>query len=207
MSIEAFFFGNKNLDLGPANIYYNASIFTGDGGTDELFGGTQGLTINMAVEKADLTFDQYGTSPANRVATGQSLTVAASLVQLTTQRLENALQGFKSYESTGGSLLGFSWESVIGEADADIEKPLRLVLLSPTGTGEESTDPDDIIFIPNAAPMVEAEIAYDASSQRVIAITWNCYRRSKYISSVSGKELFMFSQSMLNSGLVIAGTT
>ncbi|HUS89445.1 MAG TPA: hypothetical protein VMW91_08790 [Desulfosporosinus sp.] len=204
MSNEAFFFGNKNLDLGPANIYYDASIFTGDGGTDVLFGGTQGLTINMAVEKADLTYDQYGTSPANRVATGQSLTVAASLVQLTTQRMENALQGFVSYENTGGSLIGFSWESILGEADSDIEAPLKVVLVN---AGIESTDPDNIIYIPNAAPMVESELSYDAATQRVLAITWNCYRRSGFISSVSGKELFLFSQSMLDNGLVIPGTT
>jgi hypothetical protein len=206
MSNLSNFYGDSNMTLGPANIYYNPSIGSLYVGTDLALGGTQGLSIAKAIEKGDLTKDQYGTSPANRVVTGQSQTVTASLVELTLERLNAIMQGFEHYTATGGATLGFSWEDVLGQADDKIEKPLKFALIEGDG---ETTDPDKIIYIPNAAPMVDTEISYDASTQRVLALDWNCYRRPKWKSTVTGKELFLFSQSMVDNGLVAydPGTT
>jgi hypothetical protein len=203
MSNLSNFFGESDMTLGPANIIYNPTIFTGDGGTDIALGGTQGLSISQVVEKGDLTKDQYGTSVANRVVTGQGLTVTASLVELTLERIEAILQGFTHYQATGGATIGFAWENVLGARDSAIETPLKFVLVE---GGIETTDPDKIIYIPNAAPMVDTELTFDAATQRVLALEWNCYRRPKYTSSISGKELFYFSQSMLDNGLVVLGT-
>jgi len=204
MSNLSNFFGDGNMTLGPANIYYDAPLVTGTGNGSNLFlGGTQGLSISISTEKADLTKDQYGTSAANRVVTGQSCTVTASLVELTLERLNATLQGFEHYLSTGGSTLGFAWENVLGQDDASIEKAYKIVLVE---AGSESTDPDKILYIPNMAPMVDTELVYDASSQRVMSLTWNAYRRPKYISAATGKELFVFSQSMLDNSLVTIAT-
>jgi hypothetical protein len=206
MSNLSNFYGDSNMTLGPANLYHNPSIGTIYTGENLLLGGTQGLAINKAIEKGDLTKDQYGTSPANRVVTGQSLSVSASLVELTLERLNASMQGFEHYIATGGATLGFSWEDVLGQSDDKIERPLKFVLIEGDG---ETTDPDKIIYVPNAAPMVDTEITFDASTQRVLALEWHCYRRPRWKSAVTGKEIFLFSQSMLDNGLVVydPGTT
>lgn len=203
MSNFVNFFGGRDLTLGPANLYYDPIIQTGDGGENLFLGGTQGLSLSPSVEKADLTKDQYGTSAADRVVTGQSLTLSASLVELQLDRLNAVLQGFEHYMSTGGSTLGFTWENVLGQADSDILKPMKIVLVK---AGNETTDPDEILYVCNTAPMVDTELVFDASSQRVLALEWHCYRRPKYVSAETGNELFWFSQSALNNGLVTIST-
>lgn len=203
MSNISNFFGDETLALGPANIYHNPSIGTLYTSTSSLFlGGTQGLSISQSIEKADLTYDQYGTSPANKQVTGQTLTISASLVQLTLDRINAILQGIEHYKNTAGATIGFSWESVLGQRDTSIEVPLKIILIDTDLGGIETTDADKIIYIPNAAPMVDTELSFDAATQRVMSLEWNGYRRSKWKSTTTGKELFYFSQSMVNNSLV-----
>jgi hypothetical protein len=199
------FFGGSNLTLGPADLIWDAPVFTGDTGLDLYLGGTQGLSIQKAIQKADLTKDQYGTSPANKVATGQDLMVTATLVELQLDRLEAVFPGFQHYTNTAGATIGFGWESVLGQKDSDIERVLKINLLNPNGT--RSTDPDKIIYIANAAPNVDTEIAFDPETQRAISIEFTGYRRPRFVSSVTGAELYYFSQSMVDNGIVVPGTT
>lgn len=205
MSNTSHFFGSTLLALGPANLYIDAPVETGDPGANTSLGGTQGMTITKQVNKVDLFYDQYGDSPANRVSTGQALQVKAGLVQTSLEILQAILQGFSWYDETGGISSGFAWTDTLYQSDRDITKVLKIAIIDPA-TGSESTDGDDIIFIPEIAPMVDTEVAYDAGTQRVFNTTLQAYKSTVWIEASTGKGVFYFSKSAVDEGRIIRST-
>jgi hypothetical protein len=193
------FFGDPFGDLGPYNFYWDAPILTGDPGANTYLGGTKGTTIAISDTKTDITWDQGGTDPQNRILTGRSVMVNLALAQATLVRIRALLQGFEIYGTAGAE--GFALSFSLGESDADVRKVLKAVKVI---GGVDSTDPNDIMFFPLAAPMVEgAETAGDAETQRQFAGSFYCYRSEEYLTAVSGKPCSGFSKAAIDNGHVV----
>lgn len=196
MSNSSNFFGDANGDLGPAKIIFDPVIQTGDTGQEISLGDTQGMTFRFTVSKTDLTSDQDGTEAFNRVSTGELCELEINLVKTSLEILQAVTQGFDSY--TGGSE-GASFAAAIGQDDLSIALPLELIKIE---GGVESADNDDKLIIPNAAPMTEAELVYDAGTQRVYNVKFRCYKSTTYVRAVDQKPLYAFLRSALNKGHV-----
>lgn len=196
MSSTTNFLGSANGALGPINIY----VITGDiqfdsAGTDTetYLGGTQGATLTFNQEKADIMYDQYGTKPANRVVVGEELSLEASLVQTTQARLAAVFQEFTSHAS------GFSQASAIGQDDISVVKSLKLIRVV---AGVNSTDADDTLYMPAAAPMGTASWSFDAATQRVTGVSFTCYKSTKYVRASDDAPLWFFTRSAIQDGFV-----
>ncbi len=196
MSNVANIFDRENGSIGPVNIYIDPVIETGDTGTNTLLAKTQGTTLRDITEKSDIVWDQNGTSPANKVATGHTVELDASIVGATLEQLAVVIQGFTSY--TGGAG-GATKRSVIGQDDLTISTPIELVLL--TGDVEE-TDNAFKLILPNAAIMSEPEWAFNAADQRVVSIKFFCYKSARYTDTATGGQLYYFTRDALDAGNV-----
>lgn len=196
MSNTSNFWGNTNGALGPAVVVVDPIVQTGDSGSAINLGDTQGVTVRFTQEKSDLTSDQDGTQPFNRVVTGELCEVECNLVKTSHTILEAVMQG---YTANASGAEGGQQASAIGEADLDIALPLGLTLFK---DGAASSDPDDELLFPLAAPMGEWEVAYDAGTQRVINVKFRCYKDPQYVDS-AGKPLFFFTREAVNNGHVI----
>lgn len=198
MSNISNFFGSSNGVIRPAFLYADATIGTGDPdpGSDVLLGGTQGLTLRFQEEKSPITYDQYGTSPANQVTTGETCEVEGSLVQTTLTRIEQVLAGATAHSS--GSE-GFTLASTVGQDDLSQAVKLKMALT----IGEvASTDPDEILIIPLATPQARAEWVFDAATQRVLNVMFKVYKSPNYVRTTDGAKLWAFTKRAWDMGHV-----
>ena len=169
------------LDLGPCNIYYD----TASGGENLNLGGVDQVTLRFGVEKTDLTTAQTGTDAADKVVTSSFCEIECGLAEATLERLAATVQGFE-VNTVGASIVGYSFGPAIGERDSSILKQLTLIRVL---DGIESTDPLDELVVFSAAANANAELTYDAASQRYIGTMFKAYR-SPTLTSVTGRPVF-----------------
>jgi hypothetical protein len=173
------------LDLGPCNLYWDCASGSAYG-TDGLnLGGVDQVTFRFGVEKTDLVTAQNGTDPADRVVTATMCEIECGLAEATLERLAAIFQGFETV-SSGGTIVGATFGASIGERDSSIVKEMRLVRII---DGAESTEPLDEVRVFKVAPASNAELVYDAASQRFIGTLFKAYRQST-ITSPTGKPTF-----------------
>lgn len=197
MSNDVHILGSKNGSLGPCNFYFDSPILAGDPGDDIFLGGTQGATLRYEQSKSPITYDQYGTEPANQVITGEKAELETNLVQTTLERIAAVLPGFVAHGAAADE--GASQASAIGLDDLTIAKVIRMVR---TFGGVELTGGDEILYFPLGAPMGTAEWTFDASTQRVLGVSFKFYRSPKYQRTTDGAHLWYFTQSALDNGHV-----
>jgi len=80
-----------------------------------------------------------------------------------------------------------------------IVKILKLVRVV---AGENSSDPDDTLYIPAAAPMGTANWAFDASTQRVLGSKFTAFKSTRYVRSSDDASLWYFTRSAIQDGYV-----
>lgn len=164
---------NANLlELGPANVYYDEN---GDG-VPELFLGAMGdeLAVTMATEASPLTAAQTGTVPQAKVVTGGSFKVTIPFKEIALRNFQRAFPNATYTSGVGGERVDFLPR--VGLNLRTIAKKMKIVKLL---GGTESTDPNDIMIIPLAAPAdTEVVIPFSPTEQRMITATFEAWPQS-----------------------------
>jgi len=152
------------LDLGPCAVWF------GTEDSEEDLGKTQGgvkVTFSQAV--ADLLSDQYGTEPEDQVLTGHGALISIPMADYSLANMATALH--KTLKVLGADS-GIKGDSVVGSKLSTYAKSL---LLKKYVDGVVSTDEDNWIRFPKAAPTGNIEIMFDGTTQRVIVSEFRAF--------------------------------
>lgn len=145
--------------LGPAQFWYKGS---------ELGKTHGGIRFRATENIVNVTYDQVGVTPWDRVQTGKIVVAEAAFANLS-HALMAALFGGEARIITGGATpacdqvldvqlgLGISHRTSGGEA-----------IIKPYVGGALSTDVCDWIHLPLTYPEVDMELVFDAETQRVM---------------------------------------
>jgi hypothetical protein len=151
------------LDLGPCRAYF------GTAGAEADLGKTQGgVKVQFMQGVADLKSDQNGTEPEDQMITGHGCTITVPLADYTLDSLATALGQTKK---TLGENAGIKGDSLVGTLKSTLAKSL---LLKKYVNGAISSDEDNWMQFPKAAPDGNFEITFDGENQRII----NCVFRA-----------------------------
>jgi len=166
------------LELGPCQVLF------GTAGSETDLGKTQGgVTVSFNTSVADLLSDQFGTAPEDQAITGQGATVTVPLAEYSVENLAIALNqtalDYGGDKGIKGSLLTGTF---LKSAKA------QSLLIKKYVNGVPSTDEDDWIRFPSAAPTGTFDIPYDAATQRVIEVTFTAYPDSNDVLYYIGDE-------------------
>ncbi len=150
-----------DMDLGPCAVYF------GTEGAEADLGRTQGgVRVAFITDVADLLSDQWGTQPEDGMITGQGARITVPLAEYTLDNIALAL----NQTVYGGGLIG--GERIVGTKMSSKAKSL---LLKKYVNGIVSTDAEDWMRFPNAAPEGNPEILFDGSTQRIVEIVFIAY--------------------------------
>jgi len=166
---------SENLDLGPCRVYW------GSGQTD--LGRTQGgVRIEFTEDVSDLLSDQYGSQPENQVITGHSATITVPLAEYTLDNLAIALN--QSVTALGGKH-GIKGSSLVGTKMTSVADEL---LLKKYVDGSISSDTENWVKFPKAAPVGNFEIAFDGTNQRIIEVVFRAFPNADDVLYFLGDE-------------------
>lgn len=164
----------EDLELGPCQVSF------GDEGYEVDLGCTQGgVRVTFTTDVGDLMCDQWGTQPYDQVITGQGARVTVPLAEITLDNLAIAL----NQEVVGNALI--EGERLVGTKMSTLGQSL---LLQKYVDGEVSTDPEDWMRFPVAAPIGSPEIVFSPSDQRVIEVEFACFPDANEILYYIGDE-------------------
>jgi len=165
------------LELGPCQVLF------GTAGSEADLGKTQGgVRITFSEDVADLLSDQYGTQPEDQVITGHSADIAMPLAEYSITNLALALNQTKKQL---GAQEGFKGSSLVG---TNLSTKGQSLLLKKYVSGVVSTDENDFIRFPVAAPTGSFEIPFDGSNQRIIEVTFKAFPDSNDVLYFIGDE-------------------
>jgi len=155
---------NPDLDLGPCQVLFGTYPNEVD------IGETQGgVRVAFGTPTAPLLTDQYGTEPQDEVITGMSAQVTVPLAEYTLNRLALALnQDVTTYDAEHG----IQGERLVGTKLSSFAQSLTLKKYV---DGVVSTDEEDWMRFPSAAPIGNFEISFDGSSQRIIEVIFKAF--------------------------------
>ena len=153
-----------SLDLGPCQVLFGTAAAEVD------IGKTQGgVRVAFSEDVADLMSDQYGSQPEDQMITGHTATVVTALADYSVENLATALN--QSMLSLG-SKEGFKGSSLVG---TKLSTKGQSLLLKKYVDGIVSTDENDWIRFPVAAPTGAFEVSFDGATQRVIEVTFQAF--------------------------------
>jgi hypothetical protein len=151
-----------NLELGPCQVWYGAAGAEADQGYS-----MGGVTLNIPMQTADLKADQLGDAPVNQVIIGQGpVEVEVPLAELTFANIVAAVPGAALI--TDGATPTKTRVQFVAPIGTDLVSLGKSLILKKIVAGVVSTDEDDWLTVPLAAPVTEVNQKYDASSQRVL---------------------------------------
>ena len=151
----------SDLDMGPCEVSF------GTAGAEAVLGRTQGgVRVAFITDVGDLLSDQWGTQPEDGMITGQGARITVPLAEYTIENLAIAL----NQSVVGGGLIG--GERLVGTKMSTMGASL---LLKKYVSGIVSTDEEDWMRFPEAAPEGNPEIVFDGSTQRIIEIVFIAY--------------------------------
>jgi len=152
------------LDLGPCRVYFGVAASEVD------LGKTQGgVRVTFAEDAADLMSDQFGTQPEDQVITGQSCEV---VVPMADYDLDNLAIALNQSELALGADSGIAGSVLVGTKRSSLAQSL---LLKKYVDGVISSDTQNWMRFPVAAPIGNVEVPFDGSTQRVIETTFKCF--------------------------------
>jgi len=196
--ITASILGKESLELGPANIYVKplivSSVATDWADVSDwiYLGETESSTLRLITSKTDLNSSQKGTRPADKVVTGQQAQIETNLGQAYLERLEEIQQGLY-LKKTGETVEQWQFTKRLGEQDSDVLFWVKMVKIN---AGIESTNLLDIAYM-KAAPMTEqAELTFDAATQRFYGLLLEAYENDTgayAVSDDSGRPAYAWS--------------
>jgi len=150
----------SGLDLGPCEVSF------GTEGAEADLGKTEGgVEIAFVTDVADLASDQYGTSPEDQVIVGQGATITVPLAEYTLENLAIALnQTLVGDGIDGANLVG-----------TKLSTKAQSLLIKKYVDGVVSTDEDDWMRFPSAAPQGSPTIRFSKSDQRIIEVVFTAF--------------------------------
>ena len=180
------FFGDKHGSLGPCNVYLDPD------GINLFLGATKDTKLPITQSLSDIMGDQYGTSPINKVFTGEELMLETELVRGTAERLSEVWQGFNMKKDSSGAITSIYYSSVVGLSQRQIAKPIRLVKVVGLAEATEGGALANSIVLLACAPHAEAEFPYDAATQRTVPIKFKVYPSDVYTDD-KGSPIYWYS--------------
>jgi hypothetical protein len=153
----------NNLEVGPANVYFDDVLLGYMGDT---------LALLISTEVVPLTGAQAGTSPINKVVSGGNVTVRVPFKEVTMQNFARAIPNAVLVTgATSGTRLDI--KNRVGFLLRSLAKKLVIKKII---AGQETTDPAHIIVIPEATP-AESEITFPFSptEQRILEVTFQAW--------------------------------
>lgn len=134
----------------------------------------EGVTFRYEPELADLTVDQYGTTPVDLVLTGETLEVVATLAEPSIQKLDFALASAKKEIGASETRLDIGHDAGYSLRDSEA----GVLVLHPIKNDAANLDEDVTIYkaVSNAA----VELAYKVDEQRVYEVTFRALIDESY---------------------------
>lgn len=129
-----------------------------------------GVEWSETEEKAEIVYDQTGAVPADRMSQGFRNEVLVPLAAVDLDLLA-FFPGVEKVTGTDGKVF-IRRVSRLGLLDSEALMELELIQYS---GGLPSTNPEDKITFPAAAPQVEGEKTFDAATQRAFPLRFFCY--------------------------------
>jgi len=150
----------SGLDLGPCQV-----LFGTEGAETDLGKTEGGVEVAFTTDVADLASDQHGTSPEDQVIVGQGATITVPLAEYTLENLATALnQTLDGDVIDGANLVG-----------TKMSTKAQSLLLKKYVNGAASTDQDDWMRFPKAAPQGNPTIRFNKSDQRIIEVVFTAF--------------------------------
>jgi hypothetical protein len=145
------------LELGPCQVLFGTEDSEVDLGKTE-----GGVVVTFATDVADLMSDQFGTAPEDQVVSGQKASVACPLADITLANLALALnQAMK----TLGADSGIAGGNIVG---TKLSTKAKSLLLKKYVNGAPSSDTQDWLRFPKAAPQGNFDYSFTKDGQRII---------------------------------------
>ena len=133
----------------------------------------EATAVNIAAAAAPITAHLTGTQPRDKVISGGSFQFAIPFKEMTLANFALAFPNAILIEGAGG-LQRLDFAVRIGESLRK-SRGTKLILRKVIG-GVESTDPDDILTVPEASPVdAQVSLAYSPTEQRVLAAVFEAW--------------------------------
>lgn len=142
--------------------------------------------VNISASAAPLTAHLTGTQPRDKVVTGGTFQIVAGLKEITLENFALAFPNAILIEGATGKRLDFTVRA--GESLRQF-RGTRLQLRKVKG-GVESTDPNDILTVPEASPVdAEVSLAFNVADQRIVTATFEAWPDSAGRLAFFGTEV------------------
>lgn len=143
--------------------------------------------ITISTEATPLTAAQSGTLARKKVVTGGKLTLLAPLKEMTLDRFAVAVANSELIVGDGASpLRRLEFKVNVGQ-DLRRQKTIGLVLKRLVGANQETTDPEQILTIPEASAVdAEVELAFNPTTQQQINATFEAWPDSRGVLAYFG---------------------
>ena len=152
------------LELGPCQILF------GDEGSEVDLGKTEGgVVVNFGTDVADLTSDQHGTAPEDQVVTGQKATINVPLAEPSLRILAISLNQTRL---AAGGKWGIAGGNIVG---TKLSSKANSLLIKKYVDGSPSTNSEDWMRFPYAAPVGNFDYPYSKDSQRIINTVFTAF--------------------------------
>jgi len=151
-----------DLDLGPAKVEWNSV---------DLGYTLGGIVVRFTEDATDLKADQTGTGAEDSVVTGHVVEVDVPLAEENYKTLAAALKG--TSVNTDPSSYAIYGSSQVGR---HMKANAQALVLTKYVDGEASTDDVDKYTFNKAYPVANVEMTFDAENQRVIKVTFKCFK-------------------------------
>jgi len=146
-----------NLRIGVCRVIYNAVNL---GNTKE------GVMFKYEPEFAELTVDKYGSTPVDKVLTGERLLVEVTLAEPSVGNLEEAIAASDTDTGAAGDRLN------IGRSAGWSLRTNNSAVLVLHPTAKADSDLTDDITIYRAVPIEAVELSFKVDEQRVFKVTF-----------------------------------
>ena len=149
-------------------------------------GATEGgVTIRLAEDSAELKSDQTGTKPVDEVITGVEATIECNLAEIT---LENFAFIHKTTVITDSTTATKKKVVITPNLGMSLRNNAKKLVVKPYKDGVVSTDPNDWFTFPMASVKAAEELTYDASTQRVLKVTFVAFPDNNGQVAIVGDE-------------------
>lgn len=158
-----------------------------DTGTERFLGGLGDQTaVNIASTASPLTAAQSGTQARDKVITGGSFQITAPLKEITLDNFALAFPNAILIEGTDGRR---RLDFVVRVGESLRKSRGTMLVLKKIIGGVESSNPDDILTVPEASPVdAQVSLSFSPTDQRVLAAVWEAWPDGRGVLAYFGDE-------------------
>jgi hypothetical protein len=131
---------------------------------------TADTEIKPDADILDITYQQDGTKPADRVRTGMVYVITMTFGEIDTALLKKLISGISTSGDGNSVKLGRSLYQSMKTNEAGLLKLSRI-----EDDGTITTNGDFILRVFKACPNVTSSIVYGAAKQRDVQVEWYCF--------------------------------